>query len=100
MLDVLCPTWDSLVEIQYAITHLTDLQLKYVKGHQVDKTPYARLPLLAHLNVDADSLAGNFQDQHGQDCPLVLWTPRTHALPHLVEGTVTSSFTAALCHAC
>jgi hypothetical protein len=99
VLDVLCPDWDILVEIQYALAHLPGLRLKYVKGHQDKKTPYAQLPLLARLNVDADGLAGAFQDRHGQDRPLVLLSPRTHALLHLEEGTVTSSFAATLRHA-
>jgi hypothetical protein len=99
VLDVLCPDWDILVEIQYSLKHLPGLRLKYVKGHQDDKTPYAQLPLLARLNIDADGLAGAFQDRHGQDCPLVLLTPRTHSLLHLEEGTVTSSFAATLRHA-
>jgi hypothetical protein len=73
---VLCPDWDILVEIQFALKHLPGLRLKYVKGHQDDKTPYAQLPLLAHLNVDADGLAGHFQDRHGHNRPLVLLTPR------------------------
>ena len=99
MLVVLCPDWDILVEIQFALTHLPCIQLKCVKGHQDDKTPYAQFPLLACLNADADGLAENFQDWHCHDRPLVLLTPRTQALLHLVEGTVTFSFAAALSHA-
>ena len=55
VLDVLCPDWDILIEIQEALTQLPDLQLKFVKGHQDDKIPYNPLPLLARLNVDAES---------------------------------------------
>jgi hypothetical protein len=99
VLDVLCPDWDILIEIQHALTLLPGLQLKFIKGHQDDKTPYAQLPLLARLNVDADAKAGQYQDLHGQDRPVVLLTPRTHALLHLFEGTVTSSFAATLRHA-
>jgi hypothetical protein len=58
VLDVLCPDWDILIEIQEALSHLPGLRLKFVKGHQDDSTPYARLPLLARLNVDADAMAG------------------------------------------
>ena len=99
VLDVLCPDWDLLIEIQHALSQLPGLRLKYVKGHQDDATPYAQLPLFAQLNVDADGKAGQFQDLHGQDRPVVLLTPRTHVLLHLLDGTVTSSFAASLRHA-
>ena len=99
VLDVLCPDWDILIEIQMALSQLPGLRLKYVKGHQDDKIPYAQWPLLARMNVDADGQAGHFQDTHGQNRPLVLLAPRTHALLHSLEGTVTSSFAATLRHA-
>lgn len=44
-------------------------------------------------------MAGQFQDLHGKDHPLVLLSPRAHALLHLYDGTVTSSFAATLRHA-
>jgi exonuclease III len=99
VLDVLCPDWDILIEIQHALTQLPELQLKFIKGHQDATVPYAQLPLLARLNVDADAKAGQFQDLHGQDRPIVLLTPRTHALLHILEGTITSSFATTLRHA-
>jgi hypothetical protein len=99
VLDVLCPDWDILIEIQHALSQLPGLGLKYVKGHQDDKTPYAELQLFAQLNVDADRKAGQFQDLYGQDRPVVLLTPRTHVLLHLLDGTVTSSFASTLRHA-
>ncbi|KAI2496026.1 hypothetical protein MHU86_18499 [Fragilaria crotonensis] len=71
----------------------------FIKGHQDEKIPYAQLPLLARLNVDADAMAGRFQDLHGQDRPLALITPRTGVHLHLLEGTVTSSHAAHLRHA-
>jgi hypothetical protein len=99
ILDVLCPDWDTLIEIQTALLQLPDLQLKFIKGHQDDKTPYAQLPLLARLNVDADAMAGRFQDLHGQDRPIALMTPRTGVQLHLLEGTVTSCHVATIRHA-
>jgi hypothetical protein len=99
ILDVLCQDWDILIEIQASLIQLPGLRLKFIKGHQDDKTLYAQFPLLARLHVDADSLAGQFQDVYGQDRPLVLLTPHTHVLLHLLEGTVTSSFAATLRHA-
>jgi hypothetical protein len=77
VLDVLCPDWDILIEIQVALSQLPGLQLKFIKGHQDALTPYAQLPLTARLNVDAAAIAGKYQDLHGQDRPLVLLTSRT-----------------------
>lgn len=99
VLDVLCPDWDILIEIQFALEQLPGLCLKYVKGHQDNKLPYAQLPLLARLNVDADALAGQFQNNHGQDRPIVLMTSRARILLHLIDGTVTSSHASTLRHA-
>ena len=96
VLDVLCPDWDILIEIQTALKELPEMCLKFIKGHQDDKTPYAQLPLLARLNIDADKLAGKFQDEHGQQRPMVLLTPQTRVLLHLIDGTVTSSYAATL----
>ena len=99
VLDVLCPEWDILIEIQEALDLLPRLLLKFIKGHQDDTTPYSQLPLLARLNADADAQAGQFQDLHGNDRPVVLITPQTRALLHLIEGTVTSSYAATIRHA-
>ena len=94
------PDWDVLIKIQHALKQLPKLQLKeFIKGHQDDKIPYAQLPLLARLNVDADALAGRYQDRQGQDRPIALITPRTRLQLHLLEGTVTSSHAATLRHA-
>ena len=76
ILDVLCPEWDILIEIQDALEQMSGLRLKFIKGHQDNTLPYAQLPLMARLNVDADALAGRFQDHLGQDCPIVLLTTR------------------------
>ena len=51
------------------------------------------------MNVDADAMAGQYQDLYGQDRPIVLLTPRTRVLLHLPEGTITSSLSATLRHA-
>jgi hypothetical protein len=98
-LDVLCLDWDNLIEIQYTLKQLPELHLKFIKGHQDDKTPYAQLPLLARLNVNADAMAGRYQDCYGQDRPIALITPRTSVQLHLLEGTVTSSHAATFRHA-
>ena len=46
-LDVLCPDWDVLREIQVAMKQLPQVNLQYVKGHQGTTTAADRLPLLA-----------------------------------------------------
>ena len=99
VLDVLCPEWDILIEIQKALSDLPGLRLKFVNGHQDEKIPYGQLPLMARMNVDADKLTGQYQDLHGQHRPIVLLTPSTRVLLHLMEGTNTSSFLATLRHA-
>jgi hypothetical protein len=99
VLDVLCPNWDILIEIQHALAQLPEVCLKFIKGHQDDYTPYAQLSPLARLNVDTDTQAGNYQDSYGNDCPLALIKPRSRVLIHLLEGTVTSSIAATLRHA-
>jgi len=39
VLEVLCPDWDILIEIQASLIQLPGLRLKFIKGHQDDKTP-------------------------------------------------------------
>ena len=104
VLDVLCPEWDILMEIQGALEQMPGLRLKFIKGHQDDTLPYEQLPLMACQNVDADALAGRFQEHHGQDCHgqdrhMVLLTTSARVLLHLIDGTVTSSTAATLRHA-
>lgn len=65
VLDVLDAEWDLLVEIQEALRELPGVDLTYIKGHQDDRVPYDRLPLMAQLNVDADRLAAKYQNLHG-----------------------------------
>jgi hypothetical protein len=99
VLDVLCPEWDILIEIQGALEQMPGLRLKFIKVHQDDTLPYAQLPLMARFNVDADTLAGQFQDHLGQDRPIVFLTTRARVLLHLIDDTVTSSIAATLRHA-
>ena len=96
VLDVLCPDWDILIEIQNALLQLPDLTLKYSKAHQDDVTPYAQLPLYAQLNVDADTLASEFQDAHVSVRPILLMTPSTRVLLHLPQGSNTGKFASTL----
>lgn len=85
------PDWDVLHEIQWTITHhVHGCTLVHTKGHQDDKAKYHTLSLLAQLNIDADKLAGQFQDCHGESRPQVLLFPHASAQVHIREGTITS----------
>ena len=39
VVNVLCPDWDLLIEIQHALLQLPHMTLQFVKGHQDEKTP-------------------------------------------------------------
>ena len=69
------PDWDVLHEIKWTFhKQLKGGTLIHTKGHQDDKHKYDKLPLLAQLNVDADRLAGQYQDRYGagpSHCALV-----------------------------
>jgi hypothetical protein len=61
-LNVLDTEWDLLVEIQNALRELPGVDIAYyIKGHQDNRTPYERPPLMAQLNIDADRLTGRYQ---------------------------------------
>ncbi len=98
VLDALRPEWDVLVEIQEALRSLPGVTLKYVKGHQDRDIAYQNLSLMAQLNVDADHMAGEFQDFNGGAHPLVLMSPLTKAHLHLPDGTVTGNYDRVLQH--
>ena len=96
-LDVLDAEWDLLVEIQDALRELPGVDRTYVKGHQDDRVPYARLPLLAQLNVDADRLlAGDYHRDHGARRPFAFMAPNTGAFLVTDDGTLTSTFSPEL----
>jgi hypothetical protein len=87
-LDPLIPEWDLLVEIRKSLGALPDVvKLVYVKGHQDKHRAYARLSLLAHLNVDLDDMAGQYQQDHGRAYPYTLIMPNTGVYKVYPEGT-------------
>ena len=97
VLDVLCPEWDVLIEIQAASKLLPTLTLQYVKGHQDRTNAYHRLDLMGQLNVDADAEAGGFFNRdHGASRPYVIMSPLTKG--HLVfsDGTITGHYAREL----
>ncbi len=91
-LDELTSEWDLLIEIQQGLQLLPGVSIICVRGHQDNKTTYDRLPLLAQLNVDADKLAGRFQNQQGTTLPFVLLSPRTGVNLEHRSGTITSKY--------
>ena len=91
------PDWDVLHEIKWTLKHqLAGGKLIHTKGHQDDRQKYDTLSLLAQLNVDADKLAGQYQEQHGAAHPKVLLFPHAAAQLHSTEGTITSRLPFAL----
>jgi hypothetical protein len=76
----LAPDWDVLNEIHHSLHDLNFRPtFQHIKGHQDRDTPYDNLPLLAQLNVDADTAAGHFQSQHGCHHPHVPLLPHAGA---------------------
>jgi hypothetical protein len=73
--DALAPSWDVLQRITKNLWKFSEeSSLRWIPSHQDDKTPIEQLPPDARLNVQADRLAGQFQQQsphHQHD-----WDPR------------------------
>jgi hypothetical protein len=93
---VKCPDWDLVSNILVELEKWPGLILQHVRGHQDRKVAYHRLPLLAQLNVDADTMATMYQCEHGESRPLVLLTDTAGV--HLVtpHGTMTSNYDAVI----
>jgi hypothetical protein len=71
----------------------------WVKGHQDDDSQYKDLSLEAQLNIDADELAGIFQQQSGKSRPIVHMLPNCPALL-LIQGiSITSNYRKQLIRA-
>ena len=96
VLDVLCPEWDILIEIQAASKLLPHLRLQYVRGHQDDEKDYSQLDLMGQLNVNADAEAKQFVRDHGASRPQALMTPLTRCHLQFEDGTVTGHYARAL----
>jgi hypothetical protein len=84
------PDWDVLNEIRHSLHELNFCPtFQHIKGHQDCDTPYKNLPLLAQLNVDADTAAGDFQSQHGCHRPHVPLLPHAGARLQIDDATIT-----------
>ncbi|KAI2508230.1 hypothetical protein MHU86_6159 [Fragilaria crotonensis] len=95
-LDVKCPEWDLLSSVLTELQRWPGITLQHVRGHQDRKVAYARLPLLAQLNVDADLMATTYQCEQGMSRPIVLLTDTAGV--HLVtpNGSMTKNYESAI----
>jgi hypothetical protein len=96
VLDCLRPDWDILIEIQTTLKSMPRVKLQYVKGHQDKMTPYRALDLMGQLNVDADTQAGNYNDEFGAYRGSVIMSPLSRAHLNLSDGTVTSKYSEVM----
>ena len=90
VLDVLCPEWDILIEIQKSMEQLPNVNLEYVQGHQDRDKPYHTLYTMSQLIVDADRKAAQFQDEHGAYRGIVPLTPGGSVRLLGPHGTITT----------
>ena len=65
---------------------------KWVKGHQDSAKAYDDLSLEAQLNVDADALAGEYQEEQRQFHPMVNILPSCPAMLSIRGISVTSNY--------
>ena len=91
--ETLASDWDVLAEIWSTLhqNNLADsITVQHIKGHSDKHKPYQELTLLQQLNVDADSMADSYIQQHWDDeyheVPLL---PTSGAQLNLEQGTVT-----------
>jgi hypothetical protein len=96
--EPLCPDFDVLIELQDTMTHLSEVKLAYVKGHQDWDQSYKRLNLMGQLNIDADHKASAFLDTHGSARQLVVMSPLTKEHLILLDGTVMGNYDRHLRH--
>jgi hypothetical protein len=71
----------------------------WVKGHQDNNKTYEELPLEAQLNIDADELAGEFQEEYGKFRPLVHVLPSCPAMLAMRGISITSNYRKQLIRA-
>ena len=96
-IDPMAPEWDVLIEIQAAKRKHPGIRLEYVKGHQDHTKPFASLPLMAQLNVEADQIANKYYTLRQPHHTQVIMSPRTRV--HMVgtKGTITSNYEDVIC---
>jgi hypothetical protein len=67
-----------------------------VKGHQDKDIPFAQLPLLAQLNVEADKHAGTYRNQFGQYRPDIPLSPTRPVALDIDGKTIHRGFKQAI----
>jgi hypothetical protein len=91
------PDWDILRTIQLATRDLgCPSTFSHVKGHQDDHHAYEDLSLEARLNVDADSLAGEFRKNDSSTRPLVPRFSSNYAQLQIDGQTISGSYRQAI----
>ena len=90
------PEWDVLVEIYKLKLLMPEIKLEYVRGHQDKDQAYATLPLLAQLNVDAEDVADQYQQEYGVERKTAFLLPSTAIHLELPQGTLTGHHPAAM----
>jgi hypothetical protein len=91
------PDWDLIRAIQIAICALgRPSTFDHVKGHQDDHHDYEDLSLEARLNVDADSLAGQFRRNDSSVRPLVPRVSSNYAQLQIDGKTISGSYRQAI----
>jgi hypothetical protein len=87
------PDWDLVEAIVKTIqeANLT-VSISFIKGHQDNDTPYAQLPFSAQLNVDADQLAGRFQENYSSYRPLIPLSPTRPVALDITNPTINCHF--------
>jgi hypothetical protein len=96
VLDPLLPEWDLLVEIHASLRCLPGVAVVYVKGHQDTGQAVEQLPLMAQLNVEADTRANLYQTQFGSHRSQVLMSNCAGAHLATSVGTITAKYKEVL----
>jgi hypothetical protein len=89
----MAPDWDLVQEIVNTIASFSRApRFSHVKGHQDDDIPYEELPLVAQLNVDADSYANTFMTAERFLCTRVPRLGNNTAQLHVGGETINSHY--------
>ena len=68
----------------------------WVKGHQDDNAPTNELSIVAQLNVEADRLAGDFQQDYGKFRSLLTLLPSCSAMLSIRGISITNNYNRQL----
>ena len=92
---------NAMLTVEYNVTeqiYLTnsanqiEASYSWVKGHQDLYTATSKLPLEAQLNIEADKLAGDFQQQYGKHISVVTLLLSSPALLSIQGISITSQY--------